>query len=307
MRLLLSTAIVALSAGVAFAQDLQSSNSTISVQGGTLANQPVSFGNSGRILNNGFGTGSLVSSIGVAQYGASGFAFMTPTGGGLNPIASSGSGASVDSTFTRQVETSGSSIGIGTLTVAGTAQNTFSGDVDASSDGEIRTIDDGTPVGGSTLTTSAASTDASASLGGSGLTSSGLQLTGTTSGFVGTGANEVAGTQRAVALGTNQTTGTTGSAQTIDPFVTADLTAGTLGNLVGATTGQAGLVFVFDDSNSTIGAGGALSAAPSISGVNMTIPNLGGGSILVESNTNGSTTGFFGAGGSTSFGQIVTP
>lgn len=312
MRLLLTTAIIALSAGASFAQSLGGSDSSIRVQGGTLANQPVQFGNRGSITSNGFSTGSLSSSISNAEYNASGYAFMNPAAGTTPPnsVASSGSGSSVDTAFTRQIETSGSSIGLGTLTVQGAGTSKFSGDVNSSSSGNLRTI---TPNvgGGSTLTTSGASTGSQATLAGEGNTSAGLQLNGTSNNFVGTGSNEVAGTQRGVAIGANNTTGANGSSQSIDPFQRSDITANTLGNLdtarTAGNTGTAGLVFVFGDNNGAVNNAGATASGGTINGVNLTQPNLGGGNVINEVNTNGSTTGFFGANGTTNFGQIIQP
>jgi hypothetical protein len=280
-KLLLSAAALGLLAGAASAQDLTSLNTSVSLSGSIPALSPFSVSNTGRIISNGFGSSAATSDITDATFGVTGFASSSNVSG----IAEAASGSIIVNNFDRDVTVNGAMIGMGTTTVSAGATNSFGGDVDSSADGTVRTIDGGT----GDLQISEVDLASGASLAGSNSTSAAVGLQGTSLDFVGSSGTVLEGTTAATAAGSVSGSGNSTGALTIGALTApaAGVAAG-VASLQG--TDAAGIAFTFDDGT----------------GVDLATPSLGGGVIEVTGTTaSGLSSGFFSAGGTTSFGLIA--
>lgn len=283
-KLLLSVAALGLLAGAASAQDLTSLNTSVSLSGSIPALSPFSVNNTGRILSNGFGSSAATSDITAATFGVTGFASSANNAG----IADADSGSIVVNNFDRAVSVNGAMIGMGTTTVTAGATNSFGGSVASSADGTVGTIvDAGLPT--EALQTSTVGLDTTAGLAGTNSTSAAVGLQGTSLDFVGSSGTSLTGATDAMAGGSIFGMGDATGALTVGDLDTAPATVAA-GVTALATPGAAGIAFSFDDG----------------AGVELATPSLGGGVIEVTGTTaSGLSSGFFSAGGTTSFGRIA--
>lgn len=282
-KLLLSVAALGLLAGAASAQDLTSLNTSASLSGSIPTASPFLVSNTGRILSNGFGSSAATSNITDATFGVTGFASSTNNAG----IADASSGAIIVNNFDRDVAVNGAMIGMGTTTVTAGATNSFGGDVDSSADGTVRTIQD--TIAGPVLQTSGVELASGASLAGSNNTSAAIGLQGTSLDFVGSSGTALTGTTLATAGGSVSGLGDDTGTLSIGAL-TAPAASVAAGVTSLQTTDAAGIAFTFDDG----------------AGVELAVPSLGGGVIEATGTTaSGLSSGFFSAGGTTSFGLIA--
>jgi len=290
-NLFMTTAIaMALSVGAAAAQDLGSSSFAAGVS--LLSPDQTGYLFSGSVEAQGLGTGAVVLSNQNADFNMTGFANSNGLPSSLGDEAVANSGVLTTFDFDRTVTASASSIGTGRVVAKGDANGAVGAVGSAFGETEVNeivtTTGDG---GGGTLSSTAdAASESAASLVGEGSTSVLAGLIGTSNNFVGSTGTSVTTTQDGVAYSALNVVGNdAGTGINIDPGSarTFDTLSGELA-ILSAGQGRIGFINTLD-----IG-----------TGINLSVSNVGGGTISLGATTGG----FFGGGSATSgsggFGSV---
>ena len=291
-NLFMTTAIaMALSVGAAAAQDLGSSSFSAGVS--LLSPDQTGFLFSGSVEAQGLGTGAVVLANQNADFNMTGFANSNGVADTRGDEAVANSGVLTTFDFDRTVSASASSIGTGRVVAKGDANGAVGAVGSAFGETEVNEIVTTTGIGGGTTSSTAnAASESAASLVGEGSTSAIAGLLGTSNNFVGSTGTSVTTTQDGIAYSALNVTGDAdGTGITITPTTLVNPTFTTLStDLASLADGQGRIGFI-----NTLDIG---------SGIDLSVSNVGGGTISLGATTGG----FFGGGsatnGSGGFGSV---